>query len=118
MADHSRTSAIAQAIRHVKSNWQAGKSLKEVAELYRVDAGNLERSFRNREGITVKHYIDQQRKEYVTSRLADKSVRGYEIGAELGFADDLSFYRWVKRAFGSSFVKLRKGAKSDFHRKN
>jgi AraC-like DNA-binding protein len=85
--------------------------LKEVAELFSVDAGNLERAFHSREGVTVKQFIDQQRKKYVTSRLADKGVRGYEVGAELGFTDDLAFYRWVKRAFGISFVKLRKRSK-------
>jgi len=113
-----KPSAIEQAISHLKSHWRDGKSLKEVAELFHVDAGNLERAFRSREGATVKHFIDQRRKQYVTSRLADKSVRGYEIGAELGFADDLAFYRWVKRAIGISFAKLRKRAKSDFHKKN
>jgi len=113
-----KPSAIEQAISHLKAHWRDGKSLKEVARLLRVDAGNLERAFHHHEGETVKHFIDGRRKQHVTSRLADKSVRGYEIGAELGFADDLAFYRWVKRAFGISFAKLRKRAKSDFHGKN
>ena len=109
--------AIEQAVLHLKSRWRDGKSLKEVAELYRVDPGNLERLFRNREGMTIKHFIDQRRKEHVTSRLAHKTMRGYEIGDELGFADDLAFYRWVKRAFGISFAALRQRAKSQRRKK-
>ena len=106
-----KPSALEQAVLHLKSHWRDGKSLKELAELFSVDAGNLERAFRGREGMTVKHFVDERRKEHVSSRLADKGVRGYEIGAELGFANDLAFYRWVNRAFGVSFVKLRAQAR-------
>ena len=47
------------------------------------------------------------RKEYVVSKLTNSDLRGYEIGDELGFQDDLAFYRWVKRAFGVSLKELR-----------
>jgi len=46
-------------------------------------------------------------KAHVTSRITDKTVVGYKIGAELGFANKLAFYRWAKRAFGVSFARLR-----------
>lgn len=95
------------AIKNLKSEWRSGKSLKEIAHLHRVDAGNLERAFRKQEGMTVKQFVDQKRKEHVLARLSDKKFLGYAIGAELGFANDLAFYRWVKRAFGMSFVELR-----------
>lgn len=103
----SNESRIKQAIRDLKTNWQKGRSLKEIASHHRLDAGNLARAFRNREGMTVKRYLDERRREYIKRRIADPKVLGYEIGAELGFADDLAFYRWVKRAFGVSLVKLR-----------
>lgn len=102
-----KPTAIERAIRYIKANWRKGKTLKEVAELYSVDAGNLERAFKNREGMTFKQFVDERRKAHVTFRVADKTVFGYEIGAELGFAGELAFYRWVKRAFGVSFAKLR-----------
>jgi len=102
-----KPSAMERAIRHLEANWREGKTLKEVADLYHVDSGNLERAFRKREGMTVKQFVDQKRKAHVVSRLTKKTVFGYEIGAELGFADELAFYRWVRRAFGVSFTKLR-----------
>jgi methylphosphotriester-DNA--protein-cysteine methyltransferase len=105
-----KPSAIERAMRYIKSNWREGKSLKEIADFYRVDAGNLERAFRHREGVTVKQFVDQKRKAHVTSGITDKAVFGYEIGAELGFVNALAFYRWVRRAFGVSFAKLRKSA--------
>lgn len=114
----AKNSAIDKAVKYIKSSWQAGKTLKEIAEFHGVNAGNLERAFHDREGVTVKHFVDQRRKEYVISQLARNQMRGYEIGVELGFANDLAFYRWVSRAFGISFVKLRRHVKSDFHKKN
>lgn len=96
------------AILHLKSHWKSGKSLKEVAEQHALDSGNLERAFRKREGMTIKQFIDQKRKQYVLARLTKGFVLGFEIGDELGFADDLAFYRWVKRALGVSFAELRR----------
>ncbi|MDZ7369487.1 MAG: AraC family transcriptional regulator [candidate division KSB1 bacterium] len=112
----SKPTAIERAIKYIKVNWREGKTLKEVAERCGVDAGNLERAFRNREGVTIKHYVDTLRQEYVLARLADKNVLGYEVGTELGFANDLAFYRWVKRAFGVSLDELRKRAKPDWRK--
>lgn len=103
----SKNSAIENAINYIKSSWRSGRTLKEIAEFHGVDSGNLERCFRNREGMTVKQFTDQQRKEYVRTALNDKLILGYEIGSDLGFTDDLAFYRWVKRAFGKSFAALR-----------
>lgn len=101
-----KSTPIAQAIQYLKTNWRNGKTLKEIADLYRVDAGNLDRAFRHQTGMTSKHFIDQQRKQHVAARL-ESNTRGYALGAELGFVNDLAFYRWVKRAFGVSFSALR-----------
>jgi methylphosphotriester-DNA--protein-cysteine methyltransferase len=110
-----KPTAIERAIKYIKTNWREGKSLKEVAEFYRVNAGNLERAFRKREGMTVKQFVDERRKAHVVSRLTKKSVFGYELGAKLGFANGRAFYRWVERAFGVSFAELRKRAKRKAH---
>jgi methylphosphotriester-DNA--protein-cysteine methyltransferase len=72
-----------------------------------VDAGNLERAFHRREGVTIKQLIDQQRKAYVLSRLAEPVLYGHEIGTAMGFLNKRAFYRWVKRVFGISFTALR-----------
>ncbi len=99
--------AMKPAINYVKSHWREGRTLKEVAERHDVDAGNLDRAFRHQQGMTIKHFVDERRKEHVSSRLAKRFMLGYEIAAELGFANDLAFYRWVRRAFGVSFSTLR-----------
>ena len=103
----SYQTAIDQAIEYIRLDWKQGKTLQEIANMYGVDPGNLDRVFRNAEGITEKHFVDQMRKEYVLARLKLDAVLGYEIGQELGFQDDLSFYRWVKRAFGVCLHELR-----------
>ena len=98
---------IDRAVEFIRKHWKEGKALKQIAALYGVDPGNLARAFRKREGKTVKEFIDGKRKEHVLELIAKKNLFGHEIGTELGFADDLAFYRWVKRAFDIPFTKLR-----------
>jgi methylphosphotriester-DNA--protein-cysteine methyltransferase len=57
--------------------------------------------------VTIKQFVDQRRKAYVMARLKNKTRFGYELGAELGFANGRAFYRWVTRAFGYSFANVR-----------
>jgi len=103
----AKLTMIERAINDIKSHWRDGKTLKEIAERHGVDAGNLERAFHRREGVTIKQFIDQQRKAYVRSHLLDPKIYGHEIGTALGFPNKRAFYRWVQRAFGISFVALR-----------
>ena len=93
------------AIHFIKMEWKQGKSLKETARLFGVDPGNLARAFKEIQGITPKEYIDRKRIEYVVTVVAADKKYGYEIGSQLGFATDLAFYRWVKRAFGVPYTK-------------
>ena len=102
-----RRAAMGRALRFIKTRWRAGKSLKEVAQRYGVDAGNLERAFHRREGVTIKQFIDQQRKAYLRARLDGAARYGHEIGTQMGFPNKRAFYRWVKRVFSVSFVALR-----------
>jgi AraC-like DNA-binding protein len=99
-------SPLDDAIDHIRSNWRRGSTLKSIAARFNVDPGNLDRQFRRRTGVTVKVFIDQRRKEHVLTQLRHDRKYGYEIGTELGFEDDLAFYRWVKRAFGVSLKQL------------
>jgi len=98
---------MARAIGFVHAHWRKGKTLKEIAESYGVDVGNLERAFHRCEGVTIKQFIDQQRRAYLLSRLVDLKLYGHEIGTQMGFPSKRAFYRWVRRAFGISFTALR-----------
>ncbi len=102
----SAASAIQHAIAFIKAEWKQGKSLKEIAQIFRVDAGNLARAFKDVEGVTVKEFLDRKRMEYVRTALATDLQYGYEIGEAIGFQDELAFYRWTKTAFGVSFRAL------------
>ncbi len=102
----SKIAPISQAVEYIKSDWKKGKNLTEIALQFKVDAGNLTREFRKCEGMTVKRFVDEKRRLYMLKRLRDGGGFGYQIGMELGFANDFSFYRWVRRAFGISFKKL------------
>ncbi len=96
-----------KAIDYIKSNWKKGGNLKQVALLHGLDPGNLARAFRTREGVTAKKYVDSCRKMHLLEQISRTQRLGFEIGAELGFVDDLAFYRWVKRAFGIPLTELR-----------
>lgn len=95
-----------KAIEYIKNNWQKGKNLKEIANEFGIDPGNLERSFTNSHGATVKHFIDEKRKDYILTHIGKDDVYGYEIGEILGFKNERAFYRWVKYTFGISYRKL------------
>ena len=95
------------AIMSIRNQWKRGLTLKAVAAEYGVDPGDLDRVFRRKYGVTAFAYVRSRREAYLLDRLADTEVYGYEIGSELGFFDDWSFYRWVKRGFGISFTRLR-----------
>ncbi|MBI5470835.1 MAG: AraC family transcriptional regulator [Ignavibacteriae bacterium] len=99
--------ALEQAIVHIKERWREGKTLKEIAHLYRVDQSNLARAFRKTQQCTFKQYTDLRRTEHVQVRLVRNNVLGYQLAAELGFPTDHSFYRWVKRTLGVSFTRLQ-----------
>lgn len=104
------TARYDKAINHILVSWRDGQTLKSIAAAFNVDPGNLDRLFRRRLGMTVTAFVTRQRKEYVLRRLKGGRVFGYELGAELGFVDDWSFYRWAKRAFGIPFAQLKKEA--------
>ncbi len=104
------TTRYDRAIAHILVSWKNGRTLKSVAAEFDVDPGNLDRLFRKRHGMTVSAFVSHKRKEYVIQRLQDGRAFGYEIGAELGFVNDWSFYRWAKRAFGVPFAQLRRDA--------
>ena len=100
-------SGIEQAIQYIKTNWREGETVKQVAQMHGVYPGNFARAFRIKEGTTIKTFVNHKRKEYVLRAIRDSTSFGYEIGAELGFSNDHSFYRWAKRVFGISFTRLR-----------
>lgn len=109
----AKITAIERTINTIKTRWRDGKTLKEIAGRHRVDAGNLERAFHRREGVTIKQFIDQQRRAYLLSRLVDLKLYGHEIGTQMGFPSKRAFYRWVRRAFGISFTTLRVQARDN-----
>ncbi len=109
-----RTSFLARAVDHIKTHWQQGQSLKQVAVKFGVDAGNLDRAFRKQEGMPAKEFLDRKREERLLLLITDHTRYGHEIGTELGFLNGFAFYRWVRRMFGVSFTELRARARSGF----
>jgi AraC-like DNA-binding protein len=97
-----------QAIAHIVTHWLEGKTLKQVAEIYHLDEGNLARAFRNHQSTTVKKYMDLKRRAFVADAILRNGTLGYELAAQLGFPNDISFYRWTKRVFGVSLKHVRR----------
>ncbi len=97
---------LREAVKFVQSHWKTVQTMKGVAMQYNVDAANLTRCFRHVTGVTPKRYLDNLRRQFVVEQIRRNLPLGYEIGAQLGFENDLSFYRWVKRAFGCPYREL------------
>jgi AraC-like DNA-binding protein len=102
-----RTECIGCVKRYLLFESNHTHSLKQLAEIFNADPSNLDRRFRQVEGTTIKKAIDKYRKRMLLSLLKSNNRYGYEMAAILGFVSDHSFYRWVKRVFGRSFIDLR-----------
>jgi YesN/AraC family two-component response regulator len=93
---------------YVETQWMTGLTIKNIAvkfELYPTDVGRI---FRREKGITIHRYIDKCRKDKLLELLKDGHPCGYEIGYLIGFQNDITFYRWVKRTFGVPYSELRR----------
>lgn len=97
------------AVEFVQVQWRTIHTMQSVATQFGIDAARLTRYFRQVVGATPKKYVDNERKKFVAERMRKGSMLGYEIGELLGFPDDISFYRWVRRAFGKSFRQMQHG---------
>lgn len=104
----SKSLRMQHAVLYVTTHWKKGKTLAQIAAMHGVDSGNLERAFKQVKGVSFKQFLDEERRKYILTRLQKDHVFGYEIGSELGFADDLAFYRWVQRVFGVSWRVLKR----------
>ncbi len=103
-----KSETVIQVIAWIKTNWKQGKSLKEIASTFQVNETTLEHAFHESEGVTVKHFIDEKRKEFVLKALNDGCSFGYEVGEMIGFKSDKAFYRWAERVLGETLWELRK----------
>ncbi len=104
----TKSEPVLHAINWLKENWKQGKSLKEIACMFQVNETTLEHTFHDLEGVTVKHFMDEKRKEYVLRALNDGYAFGYEVGQLIGFKSDKAFYRWAERVLGETLWELRK----------
>lgn len=108
----SNMEVLAQKIAaYIESDLRPTMRVKEIQAALNTDSGNLVRSFRCVKGTTIKKFIDDECKKMAERHLQDRSLKGYEIGANLGFKDDLAFYRWIRRVYGiplkEVFMRLR-----------
>jgi AraC-like DNA-binding protein len=95
-------------VSYIRKNISRPLYVGKIAYELGVDPGNLDRCFRNAYGFTIKQCIDKQKKTKLLKLLANNEKYGYEIAYEIGFRNDLSFYRWVKRVTGRTYTELTK----------
>ena len=93
---------------YVNTNWRNGLSLKGIGAHFQIDPSDAEHLFRRMTGTTIKRYVDELRKENLLEFIVSKKdLYGYEISCTLGFQNEQTFYRWVKRTYGKTFTNLR-----------
>lgn len=100
----------------VKDNVRATLTVKEVAAVFKKHPSDVDRDFRNYEGMPLKKHIDHLLSENVLALISENDMMGYEIRKRLGFASDRHFYRWVKRLFGVTFTTLSERVRSSKER--
>jgi len=93
---------------YVNSNWRSGLSLKGIGAHFQIDPSDAEHFFRRMTGTTIKRYVDQLRKQSLAEFLtSERELYGYEIGTAIGFQNEQTFYRWVRRTYGKTYTQLR-----------
>lgn len=109
----SLPSLVKRAIQLVESNARHAWSVAEIAAELGVSAGYLSAIFRKSQGVTLKHFIDQNRFDLACEmlRYADLSIS--QIGDQLSFADVYSFSRFFKSHHGKSPKYYRQASRAD-----
>jgi AraC-like DNA-binding protein len=102
MRDHVTQKIVA----YVEKHWREGITVKEVAKEFALDPSDANRLFRSVTGKTMARYVREKRKEYLLTRLRTDHCFAYELARELGYQEEHSFTRWVKKAFGMSWTEL------------
>ncbi|MBM4167801.1 MAG: helix-turn-helix domain-containing protein [Ignavibacteria bacterium] len=112
-----------QLLELVEKDWRR-ITVKELAAQIQRDPSDISRLFRKSTGKTIRQFINERRRQHLLDAITSSvDSRGYHFAEQLGFLEERSFYRWVKKEFGVSFEELRNehracGAKSKAKRKN
>lgn len=97
-----------QVFELVEKDWKK-VSVKEIAVRFQRDPSDISRLFRKAMGKTIKEFVNEKRRNHVLELIRSGSdCRGYNLAQQLGFLEERSFYRWVKKEFGVSFTELCK----------
>ncbi len=96
----SRREKIRPALEYIDQNFTQQCSVELLAEKCGFVEGYFSKLFKETMGISVKSYIDKQRKYTAEAMLMDKKTNISQVSAALGFSNDSYFYKWFKKHYG------------------
>ncbi len=96
----SRREKIRPALEYIDLNFTRQCSVELLAEKCGFVEGYFSKLFKETMGISVKSYIDKQRKYTAEAMLMDKKTNISQVSAALGFSNDSYFYKWFKKHYG------------------
>jgi AraC family transcriptional regulator len=95
--------------RVIRANYRASLRLDTIANEVGVHPAHLCREFRRKFGCTMTHYAARLRSDDALSRLLGSTAPLATIAAQTGFADQAHLTRSIRRFFGTTPGKLRRG---------
>lgn len=105
---HEEGNATDMAKAYIKNNLENKMSLQEIAAVAHFAPSHFSKLFREKEGITVSKYINNQRAEKAGDMLCNSSDNISEISKLCGFCNISNFNRVFKEYFGMTPMEFRR----------
>ena len=104
----TRNILVNQAIAYIDNNFRNEIKISDIADYLFINQKHLIHIFKQKTGVTVKQYINQQRINFVKKLLSTYSMSPKEVFLLSGFNDYSAFFRAFKKATGDSPSDFRK----------
>jgi two-component system response regulator YesN len=109
--EHS-TRKAEEAKAYIRAHYmEPGLSLHEVCSALSISKSYLSAIFKSHTGMTLVEYLTSVRMEAAKELLANDSLRGYEVAAQVGFRDAHYFSLTFKKQTGISPTEYRELAR-------
>lgn len=99
---------LAKAVSYMENNYNAGISIKELAEMCYISDRHFSRIFRATYRLTPGAYLNEIRMKNASMMLKSTDLTVTDISERCGFSDSSFFARQFRKTFGISPIEYRK----------
>lgn len=105
---NSGMGVVGEVMAYARQHYREPVSIRQVAELFYVNAAYLGRVFQKSVGVGFKQYVNDLRMEEAKRLLRQTDLRIYEIAQQIGFSESKYFIAKFTETVGESPSEYRK----------